>query len=101
MAVNGFISSFGAFSYHCRTLAGICFTLMFALNIAAIVTTAVFRFNTMGKLAALSTQSTKYQGLNDEQTRILITNDRTYESDAQTITWLFSIQILYFLSNCA
>ena len=101
MALNGFISSFGAHVYRCRSLASLCFALLCLLNLAAIVTTACFRFNTMGKLAALSTQSTKYQGLNDEQTRILITNDRTYESDAQTITWLFSIQILYFLSNCA
>ena len=60
MTLDALFLCLGAFLFHCRALGGFCAFLLSCANIAAIVTTGVFRFNTMGKLAALSTQSTKY-----------------------------------------
>mmetsp|Transcript_26546 Transcript_26546/g.35508 ORF Transcript_26546/g.35508 Transcript_26546/m.35508 type:complete len:97 (+) Transcript_26546:312-602(+) len=52
----------GVKSRHMRAI-GLCFMSLFGcLNLAAIVTTAVFRFNKMGQLAALSLAPVKYDG---------------------------------------
>ena len=78
------------FKYQFRLLGWILFSLISAVHLAAIVTTGVFRFNTMGKLAALSLQPTNPQD-DDSQ---------TYSAAATLITWLWSLQIILFISHC-
>jgi hypothetical protein len=53
LALNSFCMLFGSCSYHVRGLTTICGALFSILNLAAIITTGVFRFNSWGKLSAL------------------------------------------------
>lgn len=67
-------------------LGSLC--LFSCLNFVAIITTAVFRFNSMGKLAALSTCPTKYD---DSKFGYYYVNDSwTYASEADLIVWIWS-----------
>ena len=78
-------------------LGGCCGCLLGCTNIAAIVVTGVFRFNTMGQLAAISTVGTKYDGPfvieSEHATQIVsnLSNERTYESDGKLIMALWII----------
>ena len=71
----------GAWSLQLRVLGlcGACF--MGCVSCAALITTAVFRFNTMGKLASLSTCPTKF----DASAPNFASDKRTYSSDAGLI----------------
>ena len=105
LATANVLQAIGAFQYHSRMI-GVCFgCLLGCLNFAAIVTTGVFRFNTMGKYAALSTTPSKYDNQPfDYSKRVMITSslsdDRTYESDADVITFLWIAQMTLFVFNC-
>ena len=60
LALNAIILTLGVWFFKAR-MAGLCLgTLLGCLNLASLVTTGVFRFNTMGKLAALSLTPSKY-----------------------------------------
>ena len=59
-------TAIGAYSFHARA-AGLCFaSCLGCINLAALVTTACFRFNTMGKLAALSRCPSEFNGTNEQ-----------------------------------
>ena len=60
IACNAVLQLLGTWNYHARAVSSCCASLLTCLNIAAIVTTAVFRFNTVGKWAALSLTASKY-----------------------------------------
>ena len=52
----------GAWNLHAR-LCGLCLSVIFGLfNTIAIIVCGVFRFNSAGKLAALSIQGCEYEG---------------------------------------
>ena len=80
--------------------------LIFIINIVAIVITCVFRFNKIGRLAALSETSSKYDGkpfdINETHPVMIISvlsDERTYESDGTLITWLFCLQVIYIITS--
>ena len=54
MGLAYLITAIGAYSARLRVTGICCLCCLGCLNLAAIITTAVFRFNSMGKLAALS-----------------------------------------------
>ena len=60
LAVNGILQFVGVWTFHFRALSGCCACVLSCLMLGAIITTAVFRFNTYGSLAALSLFPTKY-----------------------------------------
>ena len=74
------------------------------VNFAAIITTAVFRFNTMGRFAALSLCPSKYEKPFDYATRTQIrsglSDEHTYESDAHLIFLLWITQLFLCFLNC-
>ena len=53
LVVNAGLTIGGAFNFHARGLAACCATLCCCLNLGAIITTGVFRFNSVGSLTAL------------------------------------------------
>ena len=72
--------------------------LFSCFNFAAIITSAVYRFNDLGRLAALSTCPTKYDA---KAAGYYFVNDKwTYESEANVISWIWTLQMLTFLANC-
>ena len=94
IAANACLQIVGAFVYQARAISSCFVSVLTCLNIAAIVTTGVFRFNTIGRFAALSLTPSKYDDEPfDRTTRTMIisalSDDRTYNSDGQLIFWLF------------
>ena len=106
IAVANLCISIGAYNLQARMLGGCCGCCFGCVNFSALITTAVFRFNAMGKLAALSTTWTKYEGLTTEivdgvpTPHVIVTNDTTYETDASTILALWIVQLLACVCSC-
>ena len=48
IAVNSAIMAIGSWNWHARMCGGCCFCLLGIINLAAIIVTAVFRFNLLG-----------------------------------------------------
>jgi hypothetical protein len=89
----------GAYNFQARAL-GLCFMCCLGcINFAALITTACFRFNTMGKLASLNLAYSKYGGTGPNG-EMLLTNDRTYADDASLITALWVTQLIVCVCNC-
>ena len=65
IAANTILLTVGVWSFHARALGACCSSALCCLNVACIITTAVFRFNTWGSLAALSTMNVKYDSSSD------------------------------------
>ena len=96
LAVNSALMILGAWSFHARGLAACCGSLCCCLNLSAIITTGVFRYNTWGNFSALCTGASKY----DDMDAVDLNSDRTYESDAAVITGLWICQMIFCLTNC-
>ena len=68
-------------------------------NIGVLLATGIYRFNSMGKLAALSTCPSKY----DESATFenyYLSDARTYADESMIITVLWSSQIAFFAGHC-
>lgn len=104
-SVNALIQLFGVWSHTARAASTCCTTLLSCTNFAIIILVAIYRWNTVGKLAALSETPTKYDGNSftlDEATGDFSTglsDERTYESDASLIVWLWVAQIVFFITS--
>jgi hypothetical protein len=62
VAANSLLLAFGTWSLYSRMIGTFCGCCLSCVNIAAIIVTGIFRFNTMGKWAAISTAGSKYSG---------------------------------------
>ena len=100
IAAANLLMMLGAYQFHARGLASCCLCLLGCVNLAAIITTGVFRFRTMGKLAALSTTAVNYNGVNDATKTIDLNDDRTYESDGNMIMGLWIAALCLCCCNC-
>ena len=80
---------FGAFFYYPRLIALICTLFLTFIHQVAIISTAVLRFRSLGKLCALSEQPTKKGNL-----------DWTYRSDGALISVLWTFQLLLYAPFC-
>lgn len=96
LAANSGLMILGAWSLHARGLAACCGSLCCCLNLAAIITTGIFRYNTWGQLSALCLGPTKF----DSGSITYVNTDRTYSSDAAMITGLWICQMVFCCSNC-
>ena len=88
VGVNSLVLVVGAWSFYARLFGNCCLSLIGCLNITAIVVTGCFRFNTMGKLTALSLSPSKF----DEDAGLrnfYLTDTRTYADDGRLILWLW------------
>jgi hypothetical protein len=97
LAANSGLMILGAWSFHARGLAACCGSLCCCLNLAAIITTGVFRYNNLGALSALCTGPSKYDDSNGMAT---LSDDRTFESDAAVIVALWICQMIFCCTNC-
>ena len=78
----------GAYNIHCRATALCCSCLLGCLSFATLITVAVFRFNTIGSLTALSTMPIAIKdGLQS--------SDRTYSSDGSLILGLWITHLIF------
>ena len=91
--------AFGAYNYTARAAGLLCSCCLQCVNFAAIITTACFRFDTMGKLAALSEAPSKFVDTTPNGL-VVLSSDRTMGSDASLIVWLWVMQLLIFLVGC-
>ena len=90
----------GAWSLWARMTGLCCGCLFGCVNLGALITTAVFRFNTWGKLAALSLCPTAYSSTIDPSTGLYLSYDRTYADDAQMVMLIFVFQMIVCLLSC-
>ena len=95
LAANSILMLLGAWFVHARLWAGICGCCCCCLNVASIITTAVFRFNSWGKFSTLCDGPSKFDnGINP------LSDDRTVSGDAALIVGLWVAQMIFCLTNC-
>mmetsp|Transcript_21516 Transcript_21516/g.25225 ORF Transcript_21516/g.25225 Transcript_21516/m.25225 type:complete len:125 (+) Transcript_21516:398-772(+) len=99
LGVTNLCLSVGAYNLHARMTGLCCACCLGCINFAALITTAVFRFNSMGKLAALSTTETTYEGTIDNGEPVF--SDKTiYSDDASIILALWIVQLAACICSC-
>lgn len=92
ICINTAILGIGAYQLKARILGMACCPFIGCLQISCIITTAVFRFNTMGKLASLSLTPSEYTE-NSPMTGYL-GGSRTFNLDSQWILFLWLMQLM-------
>ena len=104
MALNGIVQAIGTFNFHSRLMGVCCGMLLSCANLAAIITTGVFRFNTIGNFAALSLCGSKFEKDFSRKTQTMLSsslsNEHTFNSDARLILWLWLCQMFLCCANC-
>ena len=106
IALNSVILAVGTYNYQSRLIGGCCGILLGCLNIAAIVTIGVFRFNLIGQLAAISLVGSKYGGpITQSASHATMINsslstERTFHSDSEFIMTLWIIQMSLCCCHC-
>ena len=103
IACNAILQLVGTWNYKARAVSSCFASVLTCLNISAIITTGVFRFNTVGKWAALSLTPSKYEKPFDLSTGTMIvsslSDEHTYNTDGKLIVWLWISQILFCCSH--
>ena len=86
LAATNLVLVAGAWNLYAR-LTGLCFgCCLGCVNFAALITTAVCRFNTMGKLAALSLKPSKFSDNSEATAGTFVDPEgRVYADDARLI----------------
>uniref|UniRef100_A0A7S3I508 Uncharacterized protein n=1 Tax=Favella ehrenbergii TaxID=182087 RepID=A0A7S3I508_9SPIT len=87
----------GAYVMYTRMAGLCCSCCLGCINFAALITAAVFRFNSAGKFAALSKAPSKWEGTDSVA---LISDDRTYSDDANVILALWIVQLTACVCSC-
>ena len=96
--VQSVILAIGVYFYPLRLL-GLTLQPFFCLaNLAAVIVTAIFRFNDFGTLASLSISGAQY-GTNSLGNPIFDTT-RTYADDGQMLLRLWIIGMVYLMAQC-
>ena len=96
LAINSCCMLAGTWIVQARLMAGICNCCCCCLNLAAIITIGVFRFNAWGKLSALCDGPSKYK----EDDGLSLSDDRTVSGDASLILCLWVAQMIYCCTSC-
>ena len=104
VALNAIVNFGGVWSYEARGSGLCCSMCLSCLNIGAIITIGIFRFNTLGKLAALSEGPSKYDRPFSYDDGVMLTaylsDDHTFMSDGNLIKWLWICQMIGWTLNC-
>ena len=94
-ACNSVLMLLGTWFVHARLCGGVCGCFCSCLNVASIITTAVFRFSSWGKLSTLCDGPSKFDnGINP------LSDDRTVSGDAALIIGLWVAQMIFCVTNC-
>ena len=94
LALDMIFVVFGAFYFWPRVL-GACFNcLLSCAHFGAIITTAVFRFRTQGKLCSLSLRPSRVDS------DLNFKDGHTFETDGQMILALWICQLVFFVIFC-
>ena len=77
ITINGIFMVWGAWNYKARLISGCLCSILGCVDLAAIIVTFVFRFNQVGRLAALSLTASYYDGTPFEESikkKVMIVN---------------------------
>ena len=83
-AANGFIMILGTWNVHTRVIGNLCNCCLSCLGLGAVICACVFRFNAMGRLAALSLKGSKLS-TDIASDNYFFDEKRTYQSDGDLI----------------
>lgn len=107
ITINGIFMVWGACNYRARVISGCLCSILGCVDLAAIIVMFVFRFNTIGRLAALSEAASYYDGtsfMESYEKKVMIINSlstkRTYTEDGRLIMISLILQIGFCLSHC-
>ncbi len=84
LAFNAVTLTCGVWNFNARLLGICCSCLLGCVNVAAIVCIGVFRFNTIGRLAALSTSPALYDP-DQSSDKFYLSDKITYADDGAMI----------------
>ena len=98
LAINSCCMLAGTWVLQARLMAGVCGCCCCCLNLAAIITIGVFRFNAWGKLSALCEGPSKFE--NDDGGTLNLSDDHTVANDASLILGLWVCQMIWCCTNC-
>ena len=99
-AANAVALLLGVWVFKARLVGICCACVMSCINFAAIIITGVFRFNSMGRLAALSRRATQFDSSISAEDYYL-SDSWTYEKEAKLILWLWLCQVGFCFLCCA
>ena len=91
--LNMCCAGFGGIMPLCRLVGAYFASLLCLGHLAVIVITAVYRYNSMGMLCALSSSPTKISSTS-------IDDEWTYQTDGRLMIFCFIIQLLTFVLFC-
>ena len=100
LAAANLCLTIGTYSLHARMTGICCGCCLGCLNFAALITTAVFRFNTMGKLAAISLTPSQYDSSSENKLVFVKEDGRTYSDDAAVILGIWIAQLIACVCSC-
>ena len=93
--VQALVLALGVFIYPSRLVGLMCQTMCCCFNLGTLLTTAVFRFNTMGRFASISMSPSYY----DVDTGA-VTDKTTYQTDGQMILRLWVLGLVFIILQC-
>ena len=96
-SVQSLVLMLGVWISHLRVLAIFLQPILCLYNLGVVLTISVFRYNTIGKLAAYSMAPSKFESV-DGQPRL--SYERTYADDAKEIQALWIISLVYVIGQC-
>ena len=92
--LNSILGGFGAYSYYPRAINTACNFVLSIIAFSALITTAIFRWRTQGKLCALSLQPSQ---INDSGNFI---TSSSFERDGNRLTGLWVFQLIFLGLYC-
>lgn len=95
--IQSIILAVGVWIYPLRIVAIFLQPLFCCHNLGAVIVVAIFRFNTIGKLASLSQAPAAYKSVDGVPT---IVADRTYEDDGKLLLRLWVISLIFVIAQC-
>ena len=98
--LNATALALGAYNLKSRMAGLSCGCCVHSLMLSTIIVIACFRFNTIGKLSALSKAPAAYNEDGNSTNLIFTNDDRVYGDDATLITWLWSLMMVFWCCKC-
>ena len=93
--IQSIILAVGVWIYPLRIVAIFLQPLFCCHNLGAVIVVAIFRFNTIGKLASLSQAPAEYKSVDSTPSLVA---DRTYEDDGQLLLRLWVVSLIFVIA---
>lgn len=94
---QGILLTVGVWYFPTRVIALTLQPFLWCLNLGVVVTTAVFRFNSMGRLASISLSPVHYEVVDGVAT---LTDERLYQDDGQLLFRLWVTALIFIFAQC-